>query len=112
MESILDNIGLPFSGINVAYSNSGVIGSEDADILVGLKQEHHPVDNYVRQLRRNLANQFPGITFYFLPADMVTQILNFGLPAPLTIASALRCMSRTVGVDSSGTIAWTTAPIS
>jgi multidrug efflux pump subunit AcrB len=85
MDSILDNIGLPFSGINTAYSNSGVIGSEDADILVGLKEEHHPVENYVRQLRRSLANQFPGVTFYFLPADMVSQILNFGLPAPIDI---------------------------
>jgi multidrug efflux pump subunit AcrB len=85
MDSILDNIGLPFSGINTAYSNSGVIGSEDADILVGLKEDHHPVENYVRQLRRNLTNQFPGVTFYFLPADMLSQILNFGLPAPIDI---------------------------
>jgi multidrug efflux pump subunit AcrB len=85
MESILDNIGLPYSGINTAYSNSGVIGSEDADILVGLKEGHQPVESYVRQLRRSLTNQFPGVTFYFLPADMVTQILNFGLPAPIDI---------------------------
>jgi multidrug efflux pump subunit AcrB len=85
MESILDNIGLPYSGINTAYSNSGVIGSEDGDILVALKEGHHPTEAYVRQLRRNLANQFPGVTFYFLPADMVTQILNFGLPAPIDV---------------------------
>ncbi|MES1258918.1 MAG: efflux RND transporter permease subunit, partial [Acidobacteriota bacterium] len=85
LESILDNIGLPYSGINTAYSNSGVIGSEDADILVALKEGHQPTEDYVRSLRRNLANQFPGVTFYFLPADMVTQILNFGLPAPIDV---------------------------
>jgi multidrug efflux pump subunit AcrB len=85
MESILDNIGLPYSGINTAYSNSGVIGSEDADILVSLKHEHRPTQGYIRQLRRDLANEYPGVTFYFLPADMVTQILNFGLPAPIDV---------------------------
>jgi multidrug efflux pump subunit AcrB len=85
MESILDNIGLPYSGINTAYSNSGVIGSEDGDILVALKEGHHPTEDYVRRLRRTLATQFPGVTFYFLPADMVTQILNFGLPAPIDV---------------------------
>jgi multidrug efflux pump subunit AcrB len=85
MESILDNIGLPYSGINTAYSNSGVIGSEDADILVSLKHEHRPTAGYVRQLRHDLANEYPGVTFYFLPADMVTQILNFGLPAPIDV---------------------------
>uniref|UniRef100_Q021K7 Acriflavin resistance protein n=1 Tax=Solibacter usitatus (strain Ellin6076) TaxID=234267 RepID=Q021K7_SOLUE len=85
MESILDNIGLPYSGINTAYSNSGVIGSEDGDILVALKEGHHPTEDYVGRLRRTLAAQFPGVTFYFLPADMVTQILNFGLPAPIDV---------------------------
>ena len=85
LDSILDNIGLPYSGINMAYSNSGVIGSEDADILVSLKQEHHPTNDYVRKLRRDLVSEYPGITFYFLPADMVTQILNFGLPAPIDV---------------------------
>ena len=85
MDSILDNIGLPYSGINMAYSNSGVIGSEDADILVSLKHEHRPTAGYVRQLRHDLVNEYPGVTFYFLPADMVTQILNFGLPAPIDV---------------------------
>jgi multidrug efflux pump subunit AcrB len=85
VESILDNIGLPYSGINTAYSNSGVIGTEDADILVSLKENHRPTEEYVRKLRRSLANQFPGVTFYFLPADMVTQILNFGVPAPIDV---------------------------
>ncbi len=85
LETILDNIGLPYSGINTAYSNNGVIGSEDADILVSLKEKHHPTDGYVQTLRAKLTREFPGNTFYFLPADMVTQILNFGLPAPIDI---------------------------
>ncbi len=85
MESILDNIGLPYSGINTAYSNSGVIGSEDADILVSLKEGHGATEDYVRRLRRNLTSTYPGVTFYFLPADMVTQILNFGVPAPIDV---------------------------
>jgi multidrug efflux pump subunit AcrB len=85
LASILDNIGLPYSGINTVYSNSGVIGTEDADILVSLKEDHQPTDLYVQKLRRNLSKQFPGVTFYFLPADMVTQILNFGVPAPIDV---------------------------
>jgi multidrug efflux pump subunit AcrB len=94
LDSVLDNIGLPYSGINTAYSNSGVIGSEDADILVSLKQEHHPTNDYVRKLRHDLASEYPGITFYFLPADMVTQILNFGLPAPIDVQVQCRRVSR------------------
>ena len=85
MDSILDNIGLPYSGINMAYSNNGVIGPEDADILVSLKHEHRPTAGYIRQLRHDLASEYPGVTFYFLPADIVTQILNFGLPAPIDV---------------------------
>jgi multidrug efflux pump subunit AcrB len=83
--SILDNIGLPFSGINLAFSNSGQIGSADADILVSLREDHRPTDDYVHQLRNNLTKEFPGTTFYFLPPDIVSQILNFGLPAPIDI---------------------------
>jgi multidrug efflux pump subunit AcrB len=83
--SVLDNIGLPYSGINTAYSNSATSGTEDADILVSLSPEHHPTERYVRTLRTGLARKFPGVTFYFLPADIVTQILNFGLPAPIDI---------------------------
>ena len=83
--NILDNIGLPYSGINTSYSNSGAIGPADADIQVSLQENHHPTINYVRRLRRKLQDEFPGVTFYFLPADMVTQILNFGLPAPIDI---------------------------
>jgi multidrug efflux pump subunit AcrB len=86
LNTILDNIGLPYSGINLSYSNSGVIGTSDAEILVGLNQEHHhPTANYIRRLREELPRQFPGVEFYFQPADIVTQILNFGLPAPIDI---------------------------
>jgi multidrug efflux pump subunit AcrB len=85
LTGIVDNIGLPFSGINTAYNNSGVIGSQDADILVSLNQNHHPTDGYVHALRAKLTTEFPGVTFYFLPADMITQILNFGLPAPIDV---------------------------
>jgi len=84
--TILDNIGLPNSGINLSYSNSGVIGTSDAEILVGLNQERHrPTADYVRKLREGLPRQFPGVEFFFQPADIVTQILNFGLPAPIDI---------------------------
>ncbi len=85
LETILDNIGLPFSTINLSYSNSGQIGTADADILISLNEKHHPVAEYQKLLRLNLRDEFPGTTFYFLPADMVTQILNFGLPAPVDV---------------------------
>jgi multidrug efflux pump subunit AcrB len=83
--SVIDNIGLPYSGINLSYSNSAPIGTSDADILVTLSPKHHPTADYVNQLRLSLAKQFPGVMFAFLPSDMVTQILNFGLPAPIDI---------------------------
>ncbi len=85
MDNILDNIGLPFSSINYIYNRSGLTSAADADILVTLRQKHHPTTDYVRTLRAQLPNQFPGATFYFLPADIVTQTLNFGLPAPIDI---------------------------
>jgi len=76
---------LPYSGINLSYSNSAPIGTSDADILVNLSANHHPTDNYIHQLRLTLPKQFPGVSFAFLPADMVGQILNFGLPAPIDV---------------------------
>jgi len=85
VSSVIDNIGLPLSGINLSYSNSAPIGSADADILVTLLEKHRPTDEYVHDLRAKLAEDFPGTTFYFLPADMVSQILNFGLPAPIDV---------------------------
>ena len=80
---IIDNIGLPYSGINLSYSNSAPIGSADADILVALSERHHPTERYMHDLRLTLAAEFPGVLFSFIPADIVTQILNFGLPAPI-----------------------------
>jgi multidrug efflux pump subunit AcrB len=88
LDTILDNIGLPYSGLNLSYSNSGQLGTADADILVSLDEKHHPTDDYVKALRRTLPKEFPGTTFYFLPADIVSQILNFGLPAPIDIQIA------------------------
>jgi CzcA family heavy metal efflux pump len=85
LDSIADNIGLPYSSINYMHSTSGLIGAGDADILVSLNENHHPTAAYVRELRKLLPSQFPGATFYFLPADITTQILNFGLPAPVDI---------------------------
>jgi multidrug efflux pump subunit AcrB len=85
VQSVIDNIGLPYSGINLSYSNSAPVGTSDADILVTLSAKHHPTDNYIHQLRLALPKQFPGVTFSFLPADMVAQILNFGLPAPIDV---------------------------
>jgi len=83
--SVVDNIGLAVSSINVTYSTSGTVGSSDADVLVSLKPGHGRTHDYVRTLRRVLPQEFPGSTFSFLPADIVSQILNFGVPAPIDI---------------------------
>ena len=85
LESVLDNIGLPYSGMNLMHATSGLVGAGDADIIVSLKENHHPTANYVRELRKSLPAEFAGSTFYFLPADITTQILNFGLPAPIDV---------------------------
>ncbi len=85
ISSIIDNIGLPYSSINMTYSNSAPVGTMDADVLVTLKPGHKPSDLYVHELRRKLPREFPGVAFYFLPADIISQILNFGLPAPIDI---------------------------
>src|SRR5712672_2450565 len=85
VQSVIDNIGLPYSGINLSYSNSAPVGTSDADVLVTLSANHHPTDAYIHQLRLTLPKQFPGVSFAFLPADMVAQILNFGLPAPIDV---------------------------
>ena len=83
--SMLDNIGLPVSGINLAYSTSGQVGEADADVLISLKGKHRPTAEIVRQLRLELPQAFTGVTFSFLPADIVSQILNFGAPAPIDV---------------------------
>jgi CzcA family heavy metal efflux pump len=86
LQTILDNIGLPNSGINQSYSSSGTIGTSDAEILIGLNPEHHPpTAELTRHLREVLPQQFPSTEFFFQPADIVTQILNFGLPAPIDV---------------------------
>ena len=85
MDGILDNIGLPYSTMNTQFMTSGAIGAADADIMVSLKENHHPTADYMRALRLSLPRNFPQATFYFLPADITAQILNFGLPAPIDI---------------------------
>jgi CzcA family heavy metal efflux pump len=85
LNNILDNIGLPYSGMNTEHLTNGTIGPADADIMVELNENHHPTADYVRELRRKLPRAFPGVTFYLLPADITTQILNFGLPAPIDL---------------------------
>jgi multidrug efflux pump subunit AcrB len=82
---ILDNIGLPTSGINLSYSNSETVGNFDAEVLVSLQAKHHPTADYVQKLREELPKALPATSFSFEPADIVTQILNFGLPAPIDI---------------------------
>ena len=96
--SVIDNIGLPYSGINLSYSNSAPVGTSDADILVTLSPKHNPTNDYVKKLRLSLAKEFPGVMFAFLPSDMVTQILNFGLPAPIDI--------QVIGNDLEGNRTW------
>jgi multidrug efflux pump subunit AcrB len=85
LSSVIDNIGLPYSSINMTYSNSAPIGTMDADVMVTLSPDHRPTDEYVHELRRVLPREFPGVSFYFLPADIVSQILNFGSPAPIDV---------------------------
>jgi CzcA family heavy metal efflux pump len=85
LQSIVDNIGLPYSGINLSYSTSAPVGPSDADIFITLKEDHRPSDGYIRKLRALLADRFPATTFAFLPADIVTQTLNFGLPSPIDV---------------------------
>ena len=85
LRTTLDNIGMPYSGINLTYSNSGVIGTSDAEILLALNPEHRPSEEYIRALRHLLPKEFPGTQFFFQPADIVGQILNFGLPSPIDV---------------------------
>jgi CzcA family heavy metal efflux pump len=86
LTTVLDNIGLPYSGINLTYSNAGTIGTSDAEILVQLKETRgKPTGAYINELREKLPQRFPGVQFYFQPADIVTQILNFGTPAPIDV---------------------------
>ena len=101
LDNIVDNIGLPYSGINMAYQNTGTIGPEDGDALISLKEDHAPTAEYVQKLRTILPQKFPGVTFSFLPADIVSQILNFGLPAPIDL--------QVIGNDQKDNYAYATA---
>jgi multidrug efflux pump subunit AcrB len=85
LNTILDNLGLPYSGINLSYSNAGTIGTLDGEIQIALKPDHDPTQNFVDKLRAVLPQRFPGVEFFFQPADIVTQILNFGLPAAVDV---------------------------
>ncbi len=85
IDTMTDNIGMPISGIIMTYNNTGVIGSQDGDIQIKLKGRHPPTDEVVRELREKLPQRFPGVAFAFLPADIVSQILNFGAPAPIDL---------------------------
>ena len=85
IETMADNIGMPVSGINMTYNNTGVIGPQDGDIQLKLREGHRPTADYIRALREQLPRAFPGMTFAFLPADIVSQILNFGAPAPVDV---------------------------
>ncbi len=85
LDTILDNIGVPNSGINLSYSNAGTIGAMDGEILLSLREGHRPTAEFVRTLRAELPKRFPGIEFFFQPADIITQILNFGLPAAIDV---------------------------
>ena len=83
--TVVDNIGQSISGINTAYNNTGTIGSWDGDIQLTLNEGHRPTAEYVRRMREELPRQFPGVTFSFPPADIISQILNFGSPAPIDL---------------------------
>jgi multidrug efflux pump subunit AcrB len=85
IETLADNIGIPISGINMTYNNTGLIGSQDGDIQIKLREGHRPTSEYVQAMREQLPRAFPGMTFAFLPADIVSQILNFGAPAPIDL---------------------------
>ena len=85
LAAVVDNIGMPVSGINLTYNATGTIGSQDGDIQIKLREDHRPTAEFVRSLREELPERFPGTTFSFLPADIISQILNFGAPAPIDV---------------------------
>jgi multidrug efflux pump subunit AcrB len=85
LEGIIDNLGIPYSGINLSYNTTGTTSAADGDILVSLKEKHDPTNLFVREIRKRMPQEFPDIEFWFPPADIVAQILNFGLPAPINV---------------------------
>jgi multidrug efflux pump subunit AcrB len=95
--TIIDNVGLPYSGLNLSYSNSGTLGTQDAEVLVQLRPERRVATaEYVNELRRTLTDREPGVQFFFQPADIVSQILNFGTPAPVDVSIIGGTNSRAV----------------
>src|SRR5678815_3706638 len=94
LETVLDNLGVPNSGINLSYSNAGTIGTLDGEIQLSLKKGHRPTEEFVTVLRRELPKRFPGVEFFFQPADIVTQILNFGLPAAIDVQFSGNSMAK------------------
>ena len=100
LSTILDNIGVPYSGINLSYSNSGTFGTLDSEIQVALRPEHGSTSRYIQRLRTELPQRFPGIEFFFQPADIVTQILNFGLPAAIDVQFSGAAMVNNYAVAS------------
>jgi multidrug efflux pump subunit AcrB len=95
--TMVDNVGMPVSGINMTYNNTGTIGPQDGEIQIKLTAEHRPTADYVRELRHQLPERFPGYTFSFLPADIISQILNFGAPSPIDIQ--VRATDLNAGFD-------------
>jgi multidrug efflux pump subunit AcrB len=85
LDGIIDNLGIPYSGINTSYNTSGTTSAADGDIIVSLKENHGPTNQFIRTIRREMPQQFPDVEFWFPPADIVAQILNFGLPAPINV---------------------------
>src|SRR5215469_15770065 len=85
LDGIIDNLGIPYSGINTSYNTSGTTSAADGDIIVSLKENHGPTNQFIRTIRREMPQQFPEVEFWFPPADIVAQILNFGLPAPINV---------------------------
>jgi multidrug efflux pump subunit AcrB len=94
LAGVIDNVGLPYSGINLSYSTSAPVGPGDADIMIALAERHRPIAEYMHDLRLTLPKAFPGVEFSFVPADIVTQILNFGLPAPIDIQVVGRDLAK------------------
>ena len=85
LEGIIDNLGIPYSGINLSYNTTGTTSAADGDILVSLKEHHKPTNEFIREIRTRMPQEFSDIEFWFPPADIVAQILNFGLPAPIDV---------------------------
>lgn len=100
LDGILDNIGVPTSGINTSYANNGTFGTADAEVLISLKKGHRPTEEYIKQMRVELPEAFPGTAFFFQPADIVSQILNFGLPSPIDVQILGRDIPKNFAVAS------------